>query len=123
MDAAASIIETYNAFVTRITELGLDKSVDSKPILDVRLPPLPHFTLLANYLFIITSEQGHSVCEVVGASKPGRWTGCVLSKVMEWQLDHPGGTKEMCAEWLKEEFKAGRIVVEDAKTSSGAKRR
>ena len=36
VDSATAVIETYNAFVARIAELGLDKSVDSKPILDVR---------------------------------------------------------------------------------------
>jgi len=40
---------------------------------------------------------------------PGAWTGVVLDKVIEWQLEHPAGTKDDCAEWLKIEHCAGRI--------------
>ncbi|THH17212.1 hypothetical protein EW146_g3555 [Bondarzewia mesenterica] len=99
VDAAAKCIQIYNDFVSRVEELGLDRTVDAKPILD-----------------------GRAVLETVGAAKMGQWTGRALAKVIEWQLDHPDGTKEQCAEWLKSERAAGRLVVEDDKTGAGGKR-
>lgn len=44
-------------------------------------------------------------------AKPGKWTGRVLARIIEWQLDHPTGTKEDCEEWLRNEYAAGRITV------------
>ena len=39
VEAATSVIETYNAFITKIEELDLPCTVEARPILDVRLDP------------------------------------------------------------------------------------
>lgn len=70
-----------------------------------------------NYLHRIS--QGRRVVLVMGANKPGVWTGQVLAKVMEWQLGHPNGTPEECETWLKAEQEAGRIIVEENVPSQG----
>jgi len=113
------VIETYNRFAERVDELGLQGDVDAKPILDVRFLATmiccsqnPNIVRLA-YL------QGHQLVRILGAQKPGRWTGQVLDEVIKWQLGHPGETKEQCAEWLKEELAAGRLSIEDAKRQGG----
>jgi len=46
----------------------------------------------------------------------------VLADVIEWQLGHPGETKEQCGVWLKDELAAGRVSIEDAVRSAQAKR-
>ncbi|TFY82353.1 hypothetical protein EWM64_g1654 [Hericium alpestre] len=99
VERAKDTIQTYNAFVSRIEELGLDKAVDAKPILD-----------------------GHEVVTILEAAKPGQWTGKILNRVVEWQLEHPQGTKDDCAEWLQAEKAAGRLVLEDAHPASRVKR-
>lgn len=48
------------------------------------------------------------------ASRPGPWTGQVLARVIEWQLEHPDGTSSECEEWVKAEKSAGRINVEES---------
>jgi hypothetical protein len=57
--------------------------------------------------------QGRQIVQILGAQKPGQWTGKVLAEVIKWQLGHPGETKEQCAEWLKGELAAGRLSTED----------
>lgn len=52
--------------------------------------------------------------------KPGPWTGAVLARVVEWQLEFPQGTKEECREWLESEVAAGRV---SATAPSGEKRK
>ncbi len=52
--------------------------------------------------------QGKEVVKLLGAT-PGPWTGHVLARVVEWQLEHPEGTKEECEAWVLEEQAAGRI--------------
>lgn len=59
------------------------------------------------------SLQGRQIVRILGAQKPGQWTGKVLAEVIKWQLGYPGKTKEQCAEWLKEELVAGRLSIED----------
>ncbi len=67
--------------------------------------------------------QGRQIIQIVGAPKPGQWTGKVLAEVIKWQLGHPGETKEQCTEWLKEELVAGRLSIEDeASSATQAKR-
>lgn len=44
-------------------------------------------------------------------SNPGPWTSQVVNSVVEWQLEHPDGTKAECESWLKAEKDAGRIRV------------
>ena len=65
------------------------------------------------------SFQGKEIQFLLGVKTPGPWTGEVLSKVSLWALDHPEGTKDDCASWLKEEQAAGRIVIDSSKGSSG----
>lgn len=55
--------------------------------------------------------QGKEVVTILGASKPGPWTGEVLAKVSEWALDNPKGTKDECEAWLKEEQGLGNINI------------
>jgi tRNA nucleotidyltransferase (CCA-adding enzyme) len=70
----------------------------------------------------LADPQGREVVRILGARKHGQWTGKVLAEVIKWQLGHPGGTKEQCSEWLKEELAAGRISIEDEAPSYQAKR-
>ncbi|KAH9850667.1 hypothetical protein C2E23DRAFT_734552 [Lenzites betulinus] len=96
---ASKRIEAYNKFATRIEELGLAEAVDAKSILD-----------------------GREVTTTLGAESPGPWTGQVLARVVEWQLEHPQGTKEQCEAWLRAEQAAGHISTAVAKrtTEGGA---
>ncbi|TRM65648.1 hypothetical protein BD626DRAFT_485438 [Schizophyllum amplum] len=86
---AARIITTYNAFARRVEELDLGGAGDARPILD-----------------------GREVVSLLGAAKPGPWTGAVLARVVDWQLEHPEGAKDACAAWLKDEHAAGRLEVD-----------
>jgi len=99
VDEAGVVVQRYNRFAERIDELELQGDVDAKPVLD-----------------------GREILSILGAQKPGQWTGKVLAEVIKWQLGHPGGTKELCGEWLREELVAERISVEDGAPSSQAKR-
>ncbi|KAI0638969.1 hypothetical protein C8Q77DRAFT_1078625 [Trametes polyzona] len=95
-EAASKRIEVYNKLVARIEELDLPSAVDAKSILD-----------------------GREVVRVLEAPSPGPWTGQVLARVVEWQLEHPQGTKEECEAWLRAEHAAGRITVSAAKRVGG----
>lgn len=39
----------------------------------------------------------------LGVAKPGPWMTKVLEDIIIWQLGHPTGSKEECAEWLREQ--------------------
>ncbi|EPQ61126.1 hypothetical protein GLOTRDRAFT_69359 [Gloeophyllum trabeum ATCC 11539] len=93
---AAERIGVYNAFMSRIDELALQSAADMKPIL-----------------------TGRDVVAELNA-KPGPWTGQALARVVEWQLDHPQGTKEECATWLRAEHAEGRIEAVDPKAPEQA---
>ncbi|KAF9812226.1 hypothetical protein IEO21_06310 [Rhodonia placenta] len=98
--AATSRIEQYNSFVARIDELRLPAVLDARSILD-----------------------GRDTVRVLGVP-PGKWTGVVLARVLEWQLQHPDGTKEQCEEWLRAEHAAGRInTSSDARAGSPPSKR
>ncbi|KAH0838603.1 hypothetical protein J3R83DRAFT_6925 [Lanmaoa asiatica] len=98
-EQADECIRRYNAFISRIEELDLDKLVDAKPLLN-----------------------GNEVISVLGGT-PGPWTAVMLAKVIEWQLENPEGDKDACVAWLKEEQTSGRLNIEDLiKSTSGAKR-
>ncbi|KAI0307470.1 hypothetical protein B0F90DRAFT_1620979 [Multifurca ochricompacta] len=99
VDVAAQVIDKYNRFASRIEELGVQKDVDAKPVLD-----------------------GREVVQILGAPKPGQWTGKVLAEVVKWQLGHPGEPREECAKWLKAELAVGRVSIEDVGPSTQAKR-
>ncbi|KAI0757417.1 hypothetical protein C8Q80DRAFT_1133528 [Daedaleopsis nitida] len=88
VEAASLRVEAYNRLAARIEELGLPGAVDAKSVLD-----------------------GREVVKVLGASNPGPWTGHVLARVVEWQLEHPEGTKEECEAWLRAEQAAGNVTV------------
>ncbi|KAG1716800.1 hypothetical protein ID866_398 [Astraeus odoratus] len=99
-EGTTECIQRYNTFATRIAELQLGETVDAKPLLN-----------------------GNEVVEVTGRGRPGPWTGVLLEKVLEWQLEHPEGDKTACREWLKEECSSGRISVQQLVESTlGSKR-
>jgi tRNA nucleotidyltransferase (CCA-adding enzyme) len=106
-EAAASCINVYNAFVDRIESLNLPACVEARSILDVRM------TSQSRWPLHLSRPQGREVVKLLGANKPGAWTGRVLAKVLEWQLEYPDGTKEQCTAWLKAEHEAGRIQATD----------
>ncbi|KAH7883919.1 hypothetical protein F5I97DRAFT_1930135 [Phlebopus sp. FC_14] len=98
-DTAANCIHRYNAFVSRVEELGVDKAVDARPLLN-----------------------GNEVIKVVG-SKPGPWTAVLLAKIVEWQLEHPDGSKDECKNWLERECSSGAINIQDLlELTPGSKR-
>ena len=41
-------------------------------------------------------------------------------EVMKWQLDHPKGTKDECATWLKEEVDTGRLTLDSSRKTGQA---
>ncbi|KAF8845429.1 hypothetical protein BDN67DRAFT_1065287 [Paxillus ammoniavirescens] len=92
-EEADKCIQRYNVFTSRVEELGLDKSVDAKPLLN-----------------------GNDIISVVGG-KPGPHTAIMLAKVVEWQLEHPEGDKHACMNWLKEEHSSGRFHVQESRES------
>ena len=55
--------------------------------------------------------QGREIVRIIGVAKAGPWTGQVVTQVVEWQLEHPEGTKEECEQWLQTEHAAGRINI------------
>lgn len=87
-EVATTIVTRYNEFVNRVEELELPACIDDKPVLN-----------------------GKEVVTILGASKPGPWTGEVLAKISEWALDNPKGTKDECKAWLKGEQAAGNINI------------
>lgn len=56
--------------------------------------------------------------QALEAGKPGAWTGQVLSRVVEWQLEHPEGTRDQCIAWLQAERAVGKIDL-NADISAG----
>lgn len=94
--SAAQIIEKYNRFLRKVEELDLVGCADARTLLD-----------------------GKEVIKALSAQRPGVWTGAVLSQVVAWQLQHPEGTKEQCAEWLRAEKEAGRVSTVDPASSKG----
>lgn len=42
--------------------------------------------------------------------KPGKATGDLLSRVIDWQLDHPHSSKEDCLAWFKKEHEGGTFA-------------
>lgn len=56
------------------------------------------------------------------AIKPGKIIAVLTQKVIEWQLDHPGATKEDCAAFLKSEWEAGRIAEPESASGKEDKR-
>ncbi|KAK7064653.1 tRNA nucleotidyltransferase [Favolaschia claudopus] len=95
---ATRIIELYNAFAARVEELGLANVGEEKPLLN-----------------------GNQVCQILGAARPGAWTGSVLARVMEWQLANPKTTLEECAAWLTDEQSAGRIDIDSEPATKRAR--
>ncbi|OJT13222.1 CCA tRNA nucleotidyltransferase, mitochondrial [Trametes pubescens] len=87
-EAASARIAAYNKFTARIEELDLPPAVDAKSILN-----------------------GREAVDVLGAASPGPWTGEVLARIIEWQLEHPHGTKGECEAWLRAEQAAGHINI------------
>lgn len=54
--------------------------------------------------------QGMETIKLLGL-KPGPITSVLLQKVVEWQLDHPEGTKDECSEYIKSEWASGKIAA------------
>ncbi|KAJ7923015.1 hypothetical protein B0H13DRAFT_1603054 [Mycena leptocephala] len=98
VNEAVKLIELYNTFVTRVEELELTNVGEEKPLLN-----------------------GNTVCQILGAARPGAWTGHVLARVMEWQLENPKGTIDECTTWLKGEQSSGRIDIDSEPASKRAR--
>ncbi|OAX34827.1 hypothetical protein K503DRAFT_697989 [Rhizopogon vinicolor AM-OR11-026] len=98
-EEAAESVRRYNSLTSRIEELGLDRAVDEKPIVD-----------------------GQAIAHAV-AEKPGPWMKAMVNRIVEWQLEHPEGTKDDCLAWLKEEKSAGRIDMEELKAATMGNKR
>lgn len=65
--------------------------------------------------------QGMEIIKLLGI-KPGPITSVLLQKVIEWQLDHPDGSKEECGEYIKAEYEGGRIVPPPVVAKAGNKK-
>ncbi|KAF8167836.1 hypothetical protein B0H34DRAFT_683268 [Crassisporium funariophilum] len=76
--AASSLVASYNLFIERIHELNLSDDVEARPLLN-----------------------GQDVVAALGVSQSGAWVGKALEDVVEWQLSHPGQSKEDCLQWFK----------------------
>ncbi|KAG6866248.1 hypothetical protein C0991_006835 [Blastosporella zonata] len=99
-EAAAKVVQIYNTFMTRVEELGLPATVDAKPILD-----------------------GREVVQALGATKSGAWMGKVMAKILEWQLDNPGVTKEEARVWLVNQKNEDKIQIDDERNTEPASKR
>ncbi|KAJ7596771.1 hypothetical protein C8J56DRAFT_1041030 [Mycena floridula] len=98
VETSTKVIQTYNAFVARVEELGLSDVADARPLLN-----------------------GGEVAKQLDR-KPGPWTGQVLNQVMEWQLTHPEGTKASCEKWLQEACGSGKLDIPETSSEPAAKR-
>ncbi|KAK9894794.1 poly A polymerase C-terminal region-like protein [Cystobasidium minutum MCA 4210] len=96
--ALQDIIAAYVRFVDRIEELELDTRAFEKSRLD-----------------------GMETIKLLGI-KPGPITSALLQKVVEWQLDHPEGSKEECGQYIKAEYAAGHIVAPPVVAKAGNKK-
>ncbi|GAW08335.1 trna nucleotidyltransferase [Lentinula edodes] len=88
VSAASEKITIYNRFVERVEELALTSAVDAKPLVD-----------------------GREIVSLLNV-KAGPWTGTALARVVEWQLEHPEGSKGECLMWLKEQLSAGTLGID-----------
>ena len=59
---------------------------------------------------------------VLGKSKPGAWTGKVMARIVEWQLENPEGTKEACIMWLQERLQRGDLPIEEGSSEPVSKK-
>ncbi|KZT42787.1 hypothetical protein SISSUDRAFT_1058254 [Sistotremastrum suecicum HHB10207 ss-3] len=92
IDKTTDLINTYNAFVAKVEEYGLVPDPAEKALL-----------------------TGHEICETLAVTRPGPWTGEVLSRLADWRFENPDGTKEAARAWLKREHDVGRISAVDRK--------
>ncbi|KAF9015439.1 transfer RNA nucleotidyltransferase [Cyathus striatus] len=88
---SVELINSYNAFVQRISELNLVDAGNMKPVLN-----------------------GKEVVEIVG-QKAGPWVTEAMNRIIEWQLDHPEHGREECLEWLKETSTSWNVTTEPIK--------
>lgn len=72
-------------------------------------------------LNILLQSQGMETIKLLGI-KPGPITSALLQKVVEWQLDHPEGSKEECGQYIKAEYAAGHIVAPPVVAKAGNKK-
>lgn len=91
-EQASHIIEKYNNFAQEVEDMKLQEVGEMGYILD-----------------------GHETVATLEAKSPGPWLGEVRNKLIEWQLEHPEGTKNDCIDWLKDQRRQGHIQVEEAK--------
>ena len=115
-DTAASIITSYNSFVEKIEALDLTDAAEAKPILDVCCAPLKALSCAE------TPFQGRDIVLALGAKKHGAWVGETLAKVVEWQLEHPQGTRDDCLLWLEHERSSGNLCFDDDSLGPASKR-
>ncbi|CAE6450918.1 unnamed protein product [Rhizoctonia solani] len=75
---AQQVVQTYNAFVDRVLDLDLVKSIEEPPRLN-----------------------GKEIGALLGI-KPGKEIGIYIDHVIRWQLGHPDESLDLCKTWLKE---------------------
>lgn len=92
--------------MNRIEELKLDSKAFQKSILDVSLDYDRDTSL--KYSLMLTLTQGQEVLTLLGL-KPGPLTASLIQKVLEWQLNHPEGSKDECRQYMLGEWQAGSI--------------
>jgi tRNA nucleotidyltransferase (CCA-adding enzyme) len=109
---ANKCIQIFNDFAQRIDELGLAVSIDEKPRLDVSNP----LKFIAIHIdCCVLKIQGRDIAAILGI-KPGPQTGRILESVIEWQLQHPDGSKDACQKWVIETFGRDGAGLEGGKS-------
>ncbi|KIY67515.1 transfer RNA nucleotidyltransferase [Cylindrobasidium torrendii FP15055 ss-10] len=83
--AASTIIEIYNALVTRVEQLGLVDVNDISPILN------------------------GGELQTLFNMGPGPWIARATEQVLEWQFEHPEGTQEECRTFMLTQRDTGKL--------------
>ncbi|KAK2461707.1 hypothetical protein APHAL10511_006170 [Amanita phalloides] len=93
------LVERYNALLEEIDRLDLGNVTQLKPLID-----------------------GRELQKVLGVSKGGLWTGQLLARMIEWQLENPIGTKDECIKWLQREKEVGNLRLPEINPGPASKR-
>jgi tRNA nucleotidyltransferase (CCA-adding enzyme) len=114
-------IEGYNKMVELIEKMRLPSALSDKPLLTVGI-----FLSIA-YWFLETDPfgQGNDICKLLDIKSGGPWLGAMLTRIIDWQLEHPGGTKSEVAAWIVDKVANGEIALpaEDDRPTGGERER